>query len=48
MKIAVYAISKYEKAIEHGELAVQLDPDNTRLKTNLDYYRAKNGLANIN
>ena len=48
LAISAYNLGKYEEAIEHGEIAVSFNPDNTRLKTNLDYYRAKNGMANAN
>jgi tetratricopeptide (TPR) repeat protein len=46
LAISAYNLDKYDDAIRHGELALQLDPDNTRLKTNLDYYRQKNGAIN--
>lgn len=48
LAISAYNLQNYEQAIIHGGIAVQLDPDNTRLQTNLDFYRAKNGLASIN
>lgn len=46
LAISAYNLGNYKEAIEHGEIAVELDPDNTRLKTNLDFYRAKDGMAN--
>lgn len=40
LALACYNTNRKEEAIEHGEIAVQLDPDNTRLQYNLEYYRA--------
>lgn len=48
LAISAYNLENYEEAIKHGQIAVELDPDNTRLFTNLDFYRAKDGLANAN
>ena len=43
LAISAYNLGNYEQAIEHGQIAVELDPDNTRLTNNLEYYRAKHG-----
>jgi len=38
--LASYNLGKLEEAIEYGEKAVKIEPENDRLKTNLMYYRA--------
>lgn len=40
LAISAYNLGYKDKAIKHGEIALQLEPDNTRLKTNLEFYRA--------
>ena len=40
LAIAAHHIGEYSEAIEHGEIACQLDPHDERLATNLDFYRA--------
>lgn len=42
LAISAYHLQKIEIAIEHGQIAVNLAPDNTRLVNNLMYYRGKN------
>jgi len=38
--ISAHQLKKTEKALEYGEQALKLDPENERLKTNVSYYRA--------
>ena len=45
--ISAYNFGLYDTAVEYGQKAVELDPDNTRLVNNLQFYRdAQNGIAN--
>ena len=37
--IAAHNLGKKDLAIEHGEIALQFEPDNERLKANLEFYR---------
>ena len=36
--ISSYRLGKFEEAVKHGENALNLAPNDERLKTNLDYY----------
>jgi hypothetical protein len=38
--LSAYNLGLKEIAIEQGELALKLDPENERLKTNLGFYRS--------
>lgn len=38
--ISSYNLAKFDEAVSYGEKAVELDPDNQRLMSNLEYYRA--------
>jgi tetratricopeptide (TPR) repeat protein len=40
MALAAYHLGAYNEAIEHGEIACQLDSHDARLASNLDFYRA--------
>ena len=37
--ISAYNLGNYDDAIKHGQNAVDIDPDNTRLVNNLAYYQ---------
>lgn len=37
--IAAHRLGKKDLAIEHGQIAVELEPNNERLKANLEFYR---------
>ena len=39
--LAAYNIKNYELAVEHGQKAVELEPSNERLTTNMAFYLAK-------
>jgi glycosyltransferase involved in cell wall biosynthesis len=41
--VASYYLGKIDEALEHGEHALKLDPENQRLKTNMTWYEAANG-----
>lgn len=38
LAISAYHLGLKNDAIEHGRIALELDPDNTRLQNNLTYY----------
>ena len=38
--IAAYNLKKYDVAVEHGEKTLELEPDNDRFRSNLEYYKA--------
>jgi Flp pilus assembly protein TadD len=39
--IAAWQLGEFKTAIEHGEKALALSPDDERLQNNLKYYREK-------
>ena len=39
--LASYHLKQYDRAVEHGEIAVKLGPDDERLAANLELYRKK-------
>jgi len=41
--IAAYRLSMFKKALEYGEKAAELEPDNERIATNLFFYRQARG-----
>jgi len=41
LSLAAYHSGDYTLAIEHGEIALSLDPENERLKTNMGFYLSK-------
>ena len=43
LALSAYNLGYKEESIEHGAIAVELEPDNTRLISNLEYYRVKHG-----
>jgi tetratricopeptide (TPR) repeat protein len=43
--LAAYNLKMFDEAVSHGTIAVELEPNNERLKTNLEFYR--NDRSNI-
>ena len=39
--LSAHYLGNKDEAIKHGKLALELEPDNTRLKTNLEFYEGK-------
>jgi tetratricopeptide (TPR) repeat protein len=42
LAISAFNLGKFEDALRHGQIACTLEPSNTRLKQNLNFYQAKN------
>jgi tetratricopeptide (TPR) repeat protein len=41
MALAAYNLELYSEAVEHGQIAVDLEPSDSRLQNNLGYYQLK-------
>lgn len=41
LALSAYYLEKYDEAVEHGKKALELDPENKRLVTNLEWYEEK-------
>jgi hypothetical protein len=41
LALAAYNLELYDQAIEHGQIAVDLEPNDVRLQANLEYYLEK-------
>lgn len=41
LALSAYNLELYDEALEHGQLAVDLEPNDPRLHSNLEYYRTK-------
>jgi glycosyltransferase involved in cell wall biosynthesis len=48
LAISAYHLGYKAEAIEHGKLALEFDPNNTRLKINLEYYEGQHDSNNGN
>jgi tetratricopeptide (TPR) repeat protein len=38
LALAAYQLGKYDEAVEHGQTACELEPSDSRLKRNLEFY----------
>lgn len=41
LALAAYNLELYDQAIEHGQIAADLEPSDSRLQANLEYYLEK-------
>ena len=41
LALSAYNLGRHDEAVEHGQIACDLDPDDNRLKTNLEFYSNK-------